>query len=74
MSVVTSQGTLIRRALKVTSSALVLLRQPEAALVALLNQRPGANGKPARKKNASAKITRLSKMFVGDATHFAEAK
>ena len=63
-------GRRLRPRRVVGSTALKGLAPDEAALVALLNQRvraPGANGKPARKKNASAKIKRLSKMFVARA-------
>jgi DNA topoisomerase-1 len=50
------------------STALRGLTPDEAALVVLLNQparASSANGKPARKKNPSAKIKRLSKLFIG---------
>ena len=45
------------------------LARDEAALVTLLNQRvrAGVNGKPAREKNARAKINRVAKMFAARA-------
>ena len=64
-----SSGALGRRLRprRVGGSPLLRGLQPdEAALVALLNQRAraGINGKPGRKKNVSAKIKHLSKIFV----------
>ena len=52
------------------TTALRGLAPDEAALLALINQRvrpSGATGKSTRKTNASAKIKRLSKMFVAHA-------